>query len=332
MRSWAVLAASAALALLMARCGGGGSGAGEDGVRLPHRIDAIDGALRDAPAPPPPLDANVDAPPPACDVTKPFGTPLRIAELDAATHRATPHLSADELTIYYTTSGLNTGADLSMVVRTSKAAPFGGEKVLAQSGPSNDNDPSVSADHLSLWFASNRGGTSDIFLATRPAASTGVPFGVATAIAAVNRPDSSEAHAYIRAASTELWFVSDRLGGPGGYDIFRSTGSGAVFAAPTRVAELNSAANDFQPQPSEDGLTVLFASDRPGGLGATDLWMAKRPSVSVPFGAPAPITELNSANTESAGWLSADRCRIWFGSGRNTADAGQQLFFAERPR
>ena len=32
------------------------------------------------------------------------------------------------------------------------------------------------------------------------------------------------------------------------------------------------------------------------------------------------------------GWLSADGCRIWFSSGRETADDHQQIFFAERPR
>ncbi len=324
MRPWAL---RAALALLLVQCGGGGSANSDDSLPLPDRLDPIDGGRLDASRPSPPADSAVDASP-SCDVSKPFGAPIRLAELSATAHRSTPRLSADELTIYFTTAGMGTGADLSMVLRPTKNAPFGGEKVLPQSSVANDNDPSVGADHLSLWFHSDRNGSADIFAATR--SMVGVPFGVAAPVAAVNLPaPSNEAHAYLRA--NELWFVSDRPGGVP-YDIFVSVRSGSVFGAPTRVTELNSTANDFQPQPSEDGLTVVFASDRAGGLGKTDLWIAKRLSPTGPFAAPTPITELNSPHVESAGWLSADRCRIWFGSGRNTNDVNQQLFFAERPR
>lgn len=323
----------ALITLPLAQCGGGNGGGDDGDLVLPDRIDSVDSGTtkKDASADvaQPPLDTGVDAPVAACDITKPFGAPVAVAGFDAAGHRSTPRLSADELTIYFTTSPTGIPADLTMATRTSRTAPFANEATLPQSGPSNDNDPSVSADDLSLWFHSGRNGTADIFLATRTAA--GMPFGTALAIPTVNQPTTNENHAYFRAAASELWFISDRPGGAGGFDIYTSKKSGNAFGAPVRVVELASATADWQPQPSEDGLTIVFASDRPGGKGLLDLWTASRADATQPFGAPVPIAELNSANVDQAGWLSADRCRIYFSSGRATNDAYQQLFFAERP-
>ncbi len=325
------LVAALVLASASASCGGDGAAGDDDPIGLPDREEP-DGAPSDASA-----DASADAPATdanttGCDLERPFNPPVRLTELDEATHRSTPRLSADELTLYFTTFGdAGTGVDLGVVTRSSKSSPFGSQKILDQSGAANDHDPSVTADHLSLWFHSGRNGTADIFSATRM--STSMPFGVATILPpAVNSPVTNENHAYFRAAGHELWFISDRPGGAGLYDIYMSIRSGATFAAPNRVVELSSPSEDWQPQPSEDGRTVIFASDRPNGLGKLDLWMARRGSTTAPFGMPTAMTELNSAFTEQAGWLSADGCRIWFSSGRNTNDLGQSLFYAERPQ
>jgi Tol biopolymer transport system component len=328
MRPWAVLASisvGASLALLFVQCGGDGSATGSDDLALPDRVDSIDTGIVDGAFT---VDSSTTTPAPACDPTKPFASPVRLAEFDATTTRATPRLSADELTLYFTTLTDAGGIDLAMATRASKTAPFAGESILPQSGPSNDHDPAVGADDLTLWFHSGRNGTADIFLSTRT--SSAGEFGAAAPIA-LNSDASNENHAYFRAAASELWFISDRPGSAG-YDIYRSTRDGSAFATPSRMSELASDASDYQPQPSEDGLTVLFSSDREGGMGSIDLWLARRASVSAPFGAPVPLTELNSATTEQAGWLSADGCRIWFSSGRETNDVNQQLFFAERPK
>jgi Tol biopolymer transport system component len=336
MRSWAWLAAVGAsgvtgcLALLLLQCGVTGATDAGDDVPLPNRVDGVDsGAATDAKSFDAANDTAADARVASCDPSKPFGTPVRVVDFDAKAMRSTPRLSADELTIYFTSNGADAGADLSMAVRSSTSSPFGGETVLAQSTPSNDNDPMASADQRSLWFHSRRNGTADIFEATRAGASG--PFGVAATIPGVDQPTTNENHAYFRSAGSELWFISDRPGGAGGFDIYVAKRSGTAFGSPARVAELSSAADDWQPQPSEDGLTVLFASARDGGAGKMDLWIAHRSSVTVPFGTPSALTELNSPSVDQAGWLSADGCRIWFSSGRDTSDAQQQIFFAKRP-
>ena len=104
------------------------------------------------------------------------------------------------------------------------------------------------------------------------------------------------------------------------------------FDPPKKVTELSSTANDWQPQISGDGLTVVFASDRDGGKGGFDLWMAKRANATAPFSTPTALGELNTNAADFAGWLSADGCRIWFSSNRVDAGGNSSLYYAERPR
>src|SRR3954452_2839633 len=113
MRSWAGLAAGAALAVLalpFLQCGGGTSEADpEPEIPLPDRVAPVDGGLDTGVTP---IDA-ADGSASPCDLTKPFGKPITLPELDAPSHRATPRLSGDELSIYFTTAGAMTAADLS---------------------------------------------------------------------------------------------------------------------------------------------------------------------------------------------------------------------------
>jgi hypothetical protein len=61
-------------------------------------------------------------------------------------------------------------------------------------------------------------------------------------------------------------------------------------------AELNTAALDGCPIQSPDGLSLYMASNRPGGRGGLDIWVATRSSTGAPWGAPANLGEpVNSA-------------------------------------
>jgi WD40-like Beta Propeller Repeat len=61
-------------------------------------------------------------------------------------------------------------------------------------------------------------------------------------------------------------------------------------------AELNTASQDGCPIQSPDGLSLYLASNRPGGKGGLDIWVATRASTGAPWGAPQNIGEpVNSA-------------------------------------
>ena len=55
---------------------------------------------------------------------------------------------------------------------------------------------------------------------------------------------------------------------------------------PGTSSELNTPSQDGCPILSPDGLSLYMASNRPGGLGGLDIWVAKRESKNAPFGAP----------------------------------------------
>lgn len=283
--------------------------------------DAGPGVDSERPTPDPSGDSG--APAPTCSPTAPFGAPALVAGIDPERHGSSPHLTPDERVIFFT------GADgaSSGIFRASRAArtmPFGpAELVPGMSSASNDNDPSVSADGLTLVFHSGRSGNNDVWWATRAdaAAEFGAPEmapGIAT--------EAYEGQGFFHVATDELWFVSNRLGT---YDLFRAKRAGGTFGAPVAVAELNTTADEFLPFLSQDGLTLYFSSTRPGGVGGQDLYLATRSAPGGTFGAPVALAELNTDVTEQAGSLSPDNCRIYFS--RQGGPGGQQLFVAERP-
>jgi hypothetical protein len=68
---------------------------------------------------------------------------------------------------------------------------------------------------------------------------------------------------------------------------------------PGTSAEFNTPASEGCPSPSRDGLRLYIASNRPGGYGDLDIWMAERESTDDPFGPPVNLgPSVNSAAKE----------------------------------
>jgi WD40-like Beta Propeller Repeat len=99
-------------------------------------------------------------------------------------------------------------------------------------------------------------------------------------------------------------------------DIFVSEREkGARFGPATTVAELNDAtANDIQPNVRADGLEVVLSSNRAGGAGAQDVWVATRASLNAPWSAPTNLGGVvNTTAAESRPSLSRDGNQLLFG-------------------
>jgi len=261
-----------------------------------------------------------------CDRTKAFGAPTPLLGLPALEHLSTPHLSADELAVYFTTSSSSGVAKLGRATRPAMNAPFKIDAALSALGSNaKDNDPTVAADDLTIWFSSERsGGQADLFFASR--ATRNDPFGVAQAVPVVNVAGAADNHPYFRARAQELWFSSQRHGSE--RSIFVAVKGGSGWQAPVQIKELGT--NVRHPMVTEDGLDILFDADRPGGKGGTDLWQGRRASTGVPFGNLTPITAINTSANEFAGWMSPDGCRIYFSSDRELPER-HRLFVAARP-
>jgi Tol biopolymer transport system component len=62
---------------------------------------------------------------------------------------------------------------------------------------------------------------------------------------------------------------------------------------------------------------LFFASDRPGGFGGNDLWVATRTSASDPFGTPVNLgPQVNTLGVEDRPAISSDGSTLYFMSNR----------------
>jgi Tol biopolymer transport system component len=305
-----------ALPLACARGTDGGDAPGGDDAAAP--LDAREGGSTDA-ADASKSDAPKDAAvAPTCDVTAPFAPPVVLDSVNTASIESAPVLTEDELAIYFYSDrpGGMGSSDLYVARRASAAVPFGAATLLASLGsPAGESDPTVTRDEKRIIFASSRTGPYKLMVAERP--TTLADFGAPALLADVNAGNGTDSNSFLT-ASNELWFASSRSGGAGGYDLYRAQPSGAGFLSPAPVAELASAFDEAAPVLSKDGLTLYFASTRDGGgaRGGFDVWVARRPAPTSPFGVPTNVAELNTAGFDRPGWLSPDGCRLYFGSDR----------------
>jgi WD40-like Beta Propeller Repeat len=91
--------------------------------------------------------------------------------------------------------------------------------------------------------------------------------------------------------------------------------NGARFGPATPVSEVNDAtANDIQPNVRADGLEVVFSSNRAGTLGAQDIWVATRSTLTAPWSAPVNLgSVVNTAAAETRPSLSQNGNQLLFG-------------------
>ncbi len=261
-------------------------------------------------------DAAIDGAPVVCNPTSAFGTPQLVASLNTAGDEGAPRLSPDELeAVFNRTNAGSTDSDLYIANRASTSVGFGSATAMTSvNSTSQDYNPTLSSDGLTLFFDSTRSG-SHIWVATR--SSTVASFGTPSLVATVNS-NAADVQPFITADGQELWFTSNRAGGLGAYDIYRAVKSGNAFGTPEAITALSSASDEVLPVLSADKLTAYFASDRAGGTGSVDIWVSHRSTTADGFPTPTPVTELNSTAIDYPGWISPDNCRFYLSSNRGT--------------
>ncbi len=118
-----------------------------------------------------------------------------------------------------------------------------------------------------------------------------------------------------------LFMSSDRTGGSGGLDLWvttRATVDSGWDIPASLGPNVNSASADFCASISTDGLELYFTSDRPGGVGGEDIYVAKRTAVGDAWGAPVNLgPTLNSAAHDSSPSISPDGLLLFFDSRRS---------------
>jgi hypothetical protein len=257
--------------------------------------------------------------------TGPFGPATPLVGVNDSGDDVDGGLSSDELELLWTSSRSG-NAEIWRARRTAIGAAWSSPALATElDGTSVESDPEISVDGLTVLFTSQRppSGLGDIWIATRTTIAS--PFGPPVRV-----PDLSTAANECCAVMTtdELNVV---FAGVPSSDAELFSSSRATQASPwgsrALIGELDTTSQESNPYLTPDGLTVYFDSDRPGGAGGRDLYVATRPAVTAAFSAPTRISELATSSDERDAWLSPDGHRLYFSSNRN---GNFDLYVAER--
>jgi serine/threonine protein kinase/Tol biopolymer transport system component len=125
---------------------------------------------------------------------------------------------------------------------------------------------------------------------------------------------------FISTDGLSLYFTSNREGGSGDYDIWMTTRTSTdhPWSEPVNLGSgINTPGIEWHPSITADGLELYFDSDRPGGEGYWDLWVAKRESVDDNWGTPVNLgPKINTPGAEESSNISPDGLVLRWASDR----------------
>ena len=202
--------------------------------------------------------------------TDTFGSPMLVSELDGPNGEKEPTLTDDGLVLVYQI-GTDQASDLYTASRMSGLTFSSPSPVVELNSPFGDGDPWISADGTRLLFVSTRldGGAHqlDIFETTRMNRNTS--FDAPVALTVLNS-DQNEESPTLSADGLDVFFASQRSGGPGGRDVYTAhrTSVTASFDSPHLVNELSSPLDDFGLRLSLDGATMYMNYNAVGSGGS----------------------------------------------------------------
>ncbi|MBI4521182.1 MAG: PD40 domain-containing protein [Gemmatimonadetes bacterium] len=223
-------------------------------------------------------------------VDDPWGAPVNLGPtINTSGTEGAPHLSRDGHQLFFASSrpGGFGSNDIWVSRRSDPRDDFGWEPP-ANLGPqvnSSEFDAGPTVRHPELYFTSDRaspGGGLDVYLSLvgpgLNVVAPGAAFGPAVLVAELSST-GNDLRPSLRFDGLEIFLSSNRAGTVGADDIWVSTrrSDAEAWSTPINVGTpINSEFVEAQPAISADGTELYFASNRPGGSGGPDLYVARR--------------------------------------------------------
>jgi WD40-like Beta Propeller Repeat len=253
-------------------------------------------------------------------------------------------LTADGLTVYFTSDRPGTvgGNDLWVSRRESTEAPWGEPENLAiLNTTSDDSLPVLSTSENFMYFHSDRPGgcgAGDLWRSQRNPVSGEwtAPVNMGCVVNTTATETAPSFYANDDLGLTTIYFGSNRPGGIGDFDIYETTSTNedlesAVFGPGVLVPELSSLGRDTRTFVRRDGREIFITSNRTGGVGGLDIWVATREDSSDRWSTPVnPGPPLNSAADDGSPALSRDGRTLYFFSTRPGGFGGRDIWFTTR--
>ena len=246
-------------------------------------------------------------------------------ELNTPSLDGCPIQAPDGLSLYMASNrpGGHGGLDIWVARRATTDAPFGAPENLGEPINSVSDDFCPTPVHGNgLFFVSRRTttescGLGDIYFSRlNPLHGWAIPSHLACAPEGPNSGLDEQGPSHVEVDDRALlYFSRSSATVPGDIYVSEKSADGSYGpAAP--VAELNSVANDIQPNVRKDGLEVVFSSNNayPGAQGGQDVYVAMRASADDPWSAPVNLgTAVNTPAGETRPALSWDAQTLLFG-------------------
>jgi serine/threonine protein kinase len=195
------------------------------------------------------------------------------------------------------------------------------ERLAQVNSDDNDTSPSISADGLTLVFASTRGEVR-IWQSTRK--SLDEPFTEPVALSEVinSRTDGRDVYfgtPHLSSDGLSLLFSSNRMGGYGWTDLWvsRRPSLDAEWQDPSNLGTgVNTPRLEYTPFVSHDGLSLFWFCPQPNDIKAGDIWTSHRESITDEFGPRKFVRAgVNTPESEQSPCLSADGLTLLFHRG-----------------
>ncbi len=173
-----------------------------------------------------------------------------------------------------------------------------------------DDDPSLTADQLEIYFNSDRGGLLefDIWRAVRE--SIDAPWETPELVTELSSI-GAETRASVEPDGLTIWLTARALGSETGFDIWvsRRTSRTATWSTPEYVPELSSEDDDMATAPGADFGDVYLAR-HPVGEGDWDMYRLLKTSSGL--GSPIALAEFNTPGSESDPFVTGNGLSMFF--------------------
>ena len=248
-----------------------------------------------------------------------------------------PVVSADESVMAFTALRPNTGKTRSgdkfieeVYISYNNSGSWSEPKVVPVASDYNVGTAGISPDGQKMLIF--MGGVSDPgnLFQIQKSGETWTKPGLISPV--INHPKYLESTASITPDGKTIYFASDRIGGQGGLDIYRTQLlANGTWSQPVNLGpEINTKANEDAPFIHPDQKTLFFTSDGHRSMGGRDIfvsrWVKEKWSSPENMGYP-----VNTTANDNYFTLIADGTRGYFSSDRKGGSGGQDIYYIDMP-
>jgi hypothetical protein len=262
---------------------------------------------------------------PGCNPEEAFGNPEKIPVINDGT-AVRPWLSEDQTKLYFSKM-VGDNYELHRATLDAAGKPGAVTPLQAMNSGKADVGPTVTANGSVLFFGSDRLTAGKVML-YRAALGTSGDFELPELLPGVNdnSPLVTDGLPSVTGDGELLYWRR----GPTTLETAEIYAANLVNFEAHAATALNVGKYNSFPTVRSDGLTIYFASDRPGGPVADgiDIWVARRKSRGEEFEAAEQAVGVNSIFNEFPGWISPDDCTLYL----HRAEGGSNyILVARRP-